>query len=80
MIRTFLIITILLMVGCGFTTTIKDPDGRVYEIVSQKDALVHAKLANGVDLTIDNRGPKSSLQTILDAWALKIMFREGDDK
>lgn len=44
MIRTFLIIIILLA------------EGRQYEIISRTDAMVHAKLANGVDLTVDNRG------------------------
>lgn len=73
-------IMLILLAACTATTTIKDPDGRVYEIVSQKDAVVKASLNNGVSLTVDNRGERSTLGTIFDAWILKYMSDSEDGK
>lgn len=79
MIRTFLIIAILLA-GCGFTTTIKDPDGRQYEITSRSDAMVHAKFVNGVDLTVDNRGNPGFVEKIMQFWMLRWLDTDEGDK
>lgn len=70
----------LSLASCSATTTIKDPDGRVYEIVSQKDALVKADLNNGVSLIIDNRGSRSTIQTALDMWILRWMTTDEEGK
>ena len=63
----------LLVAGCSFKTVITEPGGREYTVLSQKDAIVHAKFVNSAEITVDNRGSKSSFQSIVDAWLLKYM-------
>ncbi len=73
-------IILMLMTACSATTTIKDPDGRMYEIVSQKDAVVRASLNNGVSIFVDNSGPRSIIGTVLDAWLFKSLTADEGEK
>jgi hypothetical protein len=70
-LRPLIIILALLLTGCTAKTTITQPDGQTYEVVSQKDAVVHAKLSNAVSLTVDNRGEGGIMSDIIKMWSLK---------
>jgi hypothetical protein len=71
MVRPLIIILALVLAGCTAKTTITQPDGKTYEVVSQKDAVVHAKLSNSVSLTVDNRGEGGIMSDIIKMWSLK---------
>jgi hypothetical protein len=73
-----IILLALLLAGCSFKTVIVEPDGREYTVLSQKDALVHAKLSNGVDLTVDNRGNGGIMSDIIKAWSLKWITEDAE--
>lgn len=73
------IILIIMLAACAATTTITDPEGRQYEIVSRPDALVHAKLSNGIDLTVDNRGKPSLFDSVMQFMLLdELNDNKGD--
>jgi hypothetical protein len=70
-VRPLILLLTLLLAGCTATTTIMEPDGKTYQVVSQKDAIVHAKISNGVELTVDNRGEGGIMSDIIKMWSLK---------
>lgn len=70
MIKWFLIVTIILTVGCSAKMTITDPDGRIWKIVSKKNALVKYKDPN-VDITVDNRGKLGVVESVFGVLMLK---------
>jgi hypothetical protein len=71
---------VFLMAGCTAKTTITQPDGQTYEVVSQKDAVVHAKLGNAVSLTVDNRGEGGIMSDIIKMWSLKFITESEVEK
>lgn len=69
--RKLLIIMVLLIMSCSSVTTIREPDGKEWEITSRNDAVVHASLSNGVDLTVDNRGKPSTLDELIKLYFMQ---------
>lgn len=61
-----ILIVIILLSGCAVTTTVTTPDGRVYTVVSQRDALVDWQ-DNRNRLVVDNRGRESRFEQTLNA-------------
>ena len=69
--RYLSLVIVLLLAGCMSTTTITEPDGKVYAIESRSDSVVHAKLSNNVSLTVDNRGKPSTLDELIKLYFMQ---------
>lgn len=78
--RLLSLVIVLLLAGCMSTTTIKEPNGNVYEIVSRTDAVVHAKLSNSVSLTVDNRGKPSTLDELIKLYFMQWTAEQAKEK
>jgi hypothetical protein len=70
-VRPLILLLALLLAGCTAKTVITEPSGARYTVESQKDAIVHAKISNGVELTVDNRGEGGIMSDIIKMWSLK---------
>ena len=55
---------ILLCAGCSVTTEVRSPDGNVYQVRSQSDAIVSYE-DETVKIHVDNRGRTPIAETIL---------------
>lgn len=71
------------LVGCAaITTTIEDPIGEVYTVVSKKDALVKFE-RDGVKIEVDNRGKigwiEGLMQYILAKPDIKLSNKDGNN-
>ena len=76
-----IIILLVLITGCAaITTTIEDPQGKIWIVQSKKDALVVMK-KESMELTVDNRGKTSwiegLMQYILAKPDIKLSNKEG---
>lgn len=61
--------------GCAFnapiTSTIEDPEGQIWTILSKSDALVEIKRPDGVIVKVDNRGKPSFFETYMQYLLIK---------
>lgn len=69
--RGLSLIIVLLLAGCMSTTTVREPSGATYKVESRNDALVHAKLSNSVEITVDNRGKPSTLDELIKLYFMQ---------
>jgi len=76
--RYLSLVIALLLAGCSFTTTIKDPDGKVWAIKSRNNALVHAKFINTGEFTVDNTGRPSAVEDIIKLYTIQQINKEAD--
>lgn len=76
MIR-ILILSILLM-GCSTTTIITDRSGGVFQVESQKDAIVTFR-DESVTVTVDNRGRASTLDEIIKLYYMQWQAEQGNE-
>jgi hypothetical protein len=62
------------------TTVIKDDRGHTWEVASRNDAVVHAKLSNSVNLTVDNRGKPSTLDELIKLYFMQWQAEQAKEK
>lgn len=66
-----LIVLLVFLIGCAaIRTTITDPQGEVYVVMSKKDALVTME-KDGVKLTVDNRGKMGLFENLMGVLLMK---------
>lgn len=70
-----LVIGIMLM-GCSTTTIITDRNGGVFQVESQKDAIVTFK-DTAVTVTVDNRGRPSTLDELIKLYYMQWQAQQG---
>lgn len=78
--RPLIILLALLVVGCSFKTVITLPNGQEYTVLTQDDAFVHAKFANGVEIITDYRGNGGIMRDILTMWTMERIGKAEDTK
>lgn len=81
--KWFLIILLVLIVGCAsIKTTITDPNGGTWAIVSKKDSLVKIEKA-GVKVEVNNQGKLGIVESIFGVLIMKtdieLKNKEGGD-
>ena len=67
-------IALLLIVGCATTkihTTITDPEGQIWVLVSKSDAVVEIKRPDGTIVKVDNRGKPTFFETYMHYLLIK---------
>ena len=71
LIKWTIIILLVLVIGCAtITTTIEDPEGNIWTVVSKKDSIV--KLDNdGVKLEVNNQGKLGIIESIFGVLIMK---------
>ena len=68
---TILIIIVLFCASCAsITTTIEDPHGEIWTVVSKKDSLVKLE-KDGVKLEINNQGRLGIIESIFGVLIMK---------
>ena len=77
-----IILVLMLVLGCATVkTTVADPQGETWTIVSKKDALVKFKTKN-MEGEVDNRGKLGFVESIFGVLIMKtdikIQNKEGD--
>lgn len=80
--RIIIILFVFILVGCAsIRTTIENPQGEIFTIISKKDALVTYK-QNKVEITVDNRGKLGLFENLLGIIVMKtdveLKNKEGD--
>ncbi|MCK5019577.1 MAG: hypothetical protein KAS32_21140 [Candidatus Peribacteraceae bacterium] len=73
------LVLLMFLTGCTSTTVITDRSGGIFQIESQKDAIVTFK-DESVVVTVDNRGRPSTLDELIKLYFMKWQAEQATEE